>query len=173
MHPLARWRQHPRRSAWFPNCGSPTGCATLRQRTPRPSTVVAAYEDLPGHHLLVVRNLIASTNDESYHGSASELPRATLHLAWVRGVGLLQRARPSDVLAVPRRRRLLVRCSNDSSTGSYDPARECFMVAIGDVVDGASSAGAGDREPPRDPWASAPRNPGPSTPPPRRRVAPT
>jgi hypothetical protein len=40
---------------------------------------VAAYEDLPGHHLLAVRNLIASTNDESYHGSASELPPATLH----------------------------------------------------------------------------------------------
>jgi hypothetical protein len=38
------------------------------------STDEAAYEDLPGHHLLAVRNLIATTNDESYHGSASELP---------------------------------------------------------------------------------------------------
>jgi hypothetical protein len=28
-------------------------------------TDVAAYEDLPGHHLLAVRNLIATTNDES------------------------------------------------------------------------------------------------------------
>jgi hypothetical protein len=43
------------------------------------STDVAAYEDLPGHHLLAVRNLIATTNDESYHGSASELPPATSH----------------------------------------------------------------------------------------------
>jgi hypothetical protein len=43
------------------------------------STDVAAYEDLPSHHLLVVRNLIATTNDESYHGSASELPPATSH----------------------------------------------------------------------------------------------
>jgi hypothetical protein len=43
------------------------------------STDVAAYEDLPGHHLLAVRNLIASTNDESYHGSGSELPPATSH----------------------------------------------------------------------------------------------
>jgi hypothetical protein len=43
------------------------------------STDVAAYEDLPGHHLLAVRNPIASTNDESYHGSASELPPATSH----------------------------------------------------------------------------------------------
>jgi hypothetical protein len=37
------------------------------------STDVVAYEDLPDHHLLAVRNLIA-TNDESYHGSAIELP---------------------------------------------------------------------------------------------------
>jgi hypothetical protein len=31
------------------------------------------YDDLPGYHLLVARNLIA-TYDESYHGSNSELP---------------------------------------------------------------------------------------------------
>jgi hypothetical protein len=37
------------------------------------STDVAAYEDLPGHLLLAVRNFIATTNDESYRGSASEL----------------------------------------------------------------------------------------------------
>jgi hypothetical protein len=43
------------------------------------STDVAVYEDLPGHHLLAVRNLIATTNDKSYHGSASELPLATSH----------------------------------------------------------------------------------------------
>jgi hypothetical protein len=55
-------------------------------------------------------------------------------------------------------------CSDTSSAGSYDPARECFMVAIGDVVDGISSAEAGDGEPPRDPRASTPQ--------PRRRVAP-
>jgi hypothetical protein len=35
---------------------------------------MAAYEDLPDYHLLAVRNLIATTNDESYHGSASYLP---------------------------------------------------------------------------------------------------
>jgi hypothetical protein len=41
------------------------------------STDVATYEDLPSHHLLVIRNLIATTNDESYHGSTSELPPTT------------------------------------------------------------------------------------------------
>jgi hypothetical protein len=40
---------------------------------------MAAYEDLPGHHLLAVRNLNATTNDKSYHRSAIELPPATSH----------------------------------------------------------------------------------------------
>jgi hypothetical protein len=43
------------------------------------STDVAAYEDLPGHHPPAVRNLIATTNDESYHDPANELPPATSH----------------------------------------------------------------------------------------------
>jgi hypothetical protein len=43
------------------------------------NTDVAVYQDLPGHHLLAVRNLIATTNNESYYGSASELPPATSH----------------------------------------------------------------------------------------------
>jgi hypothetical protein len=70
------------------------------------STDVAAYEDLPGHHLLAVQNLVATTNDESYHGSASELPPATSHgyAKWD-----FSGARPGDVPVVPRCRRLLVR----------------------------------------------------------------
>jgi hypothetical protein len=118
-----------------------------------------------------VCNLIATTNDESYHGSASELPPSTSHgyAEWdFSGV-------PDPVMF---RRFLNVAdywfgCSDTSRAGSYDPARKCFMVAIGDVVDGARSAGDGDGEPPRDPGASASRNPGPSAPPPRRREAPT
>jgi hypothetical protein len=43
------------------------------------STEVAVYKDLPRHHLLAVRKLIATNNDDSYHGSASELPPATTH----------------------------------------------------------------------------------------------
>jgi hypothetical protein len=39
-------------------------------------------------------------------------------------------------------------CSDDFSTGSYDPARECFMVAIGDLADGANVTGASDGEAP-------------------------
>jgi hypothetical protein len=58
----------------------PTACCNAAMvYTLSTNTDVAAYEDLPGHHLLVARNLIATTNDESYHGSASELPPATSH----------------------------------------------------------------------------------------------
>jgi hypothetical protein len=127
------------------------------------STDVVAYEDLPGHHLLAVRNLITSTNDESYHGSASDLPLATSHgyAEW-------------DFSSVPDPvmfQRFLDAAdywfgySNTSSAGSYDPARECFMVTIGDMVDGGSSTGEGDGEPPWDPGASAPRIPRSSAPP--------
>jgi hypothetical protein len=56
-------------------------------------------------------------------------------------------------------------CSDDSSAGSYDPARECFMVAIGDLADDANVAGASDGEAPQNPGTSAPPNPGPSAPP--------
>jgi hypothetical protein len=124
---------------------------------------VAPYEDLPGHHLLAVKNVIATTNDESYHGSASELPPATSHgyVKW-------------DFSGMPNPlmfQRFLdatdywFGCSDDSSAGSYDPTRECFMVAISDLVDGTGVAGAGDGEDPQNPGASAPRNPGPSAPP--------
>jgi hypothetical protein len=42
------------------------------------------------------------------------------------------------------------------------------MVAIGGAVDGTSAAEAGEGENPRDRGMSAPRNPGPKAPPPRR-----
>jgi hypothetical protein len=106
------------------------------------STDVAAYEDLPGHHLLAVRNLIATTNDESYHGSTSELPPATSHgyTEW-------------DFSSVPDlvmfQRFLDVAdywfgCSDDSSAKSYNPVRECFVVVVDDQADGTNEAGAGD-----------------------------
>jgi hypothetical protein len=135
------------------------------------STDVAAYEDLPVHHLLAVRNLIATTNDESYHGSVSELPPSTSHgyAEWDF----------SDVPDPVMFQRFLdvadywFGCSDDSSAESYDPARECFVVVVDDQADGTNAAGAGDEEVPRNPGVGVPQNPGPSAPPPRRREAPT
>jgi hypothetical protein len=135
------------------------------------STDVAAYEDHPGHHLLAVRNLIATTNDESYHGSASELPPATSHgyAEWdFSGV-------PDPVMF----QRFLdaadywFGCSDDSSAGSHDLACECFVVVIDDQADDTNVAGASDGEAPQNPGAGVPQNPGPSAPPPRRQEAST
>jgi hypothetical protein len=127
------------------------------------STDVAAYEDLPSHHLLAVRNLVATTNDESYHGSASELPPATSHgyAEWdFSGV-------PDPVMF----QRFLDAAdywfgySDDSSAGSYDPAHECFVVVVDDQANGANTAGAGDREAPQNQGTELLQDPGPTTPP--------
>jgi hypothetical protein len=37
-------------------------------------------------------------------------------------------------------------CSDDSSTGSYDPGRECYAVITNDPANAAGVVGAGDRE---------------------------
>jgi hypothetical protein len=43
------------------------------------STVVVAREGRRGRHVPAAGNLTATTDDESYHGSTSELPPATSH----------------------------------------------------------------------------------------------
>jgi hypothetical protein len=135
------------------------------------STDVAAYEDLPGHHLLAARSLIATTNDNSYHGSASELPPATSqgYTEWdFSGV-------PDPVMF----QRFLDTAnywfgySDDSSAWSYDLARECFIVVVDDQANGANTAGAGDGEAPQNPGTELPQGLGPSAPPLHRPGAPT
>jgi hypothetical protein len=144
---------------WFPH--KMRNAATVY--TSSASTDVAAYEDLPGHHLLAVRNLIATTNDESYHGSASELPPATSHgYAYWDFSGV-----PDPVMfqwfldAVD----YWFGYSDDSSARSYDPARECFVVVVDYQADGTNTAGAGGGEAPQNLGAGVPQNPWPSTPP--------
>jgi hypothetical protein len=127
------------------------------------STDVAAYEDLPSHHLLAFRNLIATTNDESYHGSANELPPATSH-----GYAEWDFSSVPDPVMFQRFLDIAdywFGYSEDSSAGSYDPARECFVVVVDDQADGTNAAGAGDGEAPWNPGTGVPQNPGPSAPP--------
>jgi hypothetical protein len=122
------------------------------------STDVAVYEDLPGHHLLAVRNLIATTNNESYHGSASELPPATPHgyAEWDFSDG------PDPVMF----QRFLDATDywfgyfDDSSAGSYDPACECFVVIVDDQADGTNAVGASDGEAPETRGLAYPRTRG-------------
>jgi hypothetical protein len=111
------------------------------------STDVAAYEDLPGHHLLAVWNVIATTHDELYHSCASELPLATSH-----GFAEWDFSNVPDLVMFQRfldAADCWFGCSDDSITGSYDPVRECFMVATGDLADGTDVAGAGDGKAPK------------------------
>jgi hypothetical protein len=147
------WMERRRAARVASQCGAPTNTTTAaltgEHVVPEPrfphgmrnaamayvssaSTDVAVYEDLLDHHLLEARNLIATTNDESYHSSASELSPATSHgyAEWdFSGV-------PDPVMF----QRFLDAAdywfgySDDSSVGSYDPARECFVVDIDDQV---------------------------------------
>ena len=51
----------------------PIGMRNANSYASSSSTNFAEYEDLPGHHLLSIRNLIASSPDESYPETASSI----------------------------------------------------------------------------------------------------
>jgi hypothetical protein len=94
------------------------------------STDVVARKSHPGHNIPAARNLAATTNDESYHGSTSELSPATSrgYAEWdFSGV-------PDPVMF----QRFLDAAdywfgyTDNSSAGSYDPTWECFVVIAND-----------------------------------------
>jgi hypothetical protein len=126
------------------------------------STGVAARRGRPSRHVPAARNLTATTNDESYHGSTSELPPATSHgyAEWdFSGV-------PDPVMF----HRFLDAVdywfgySDGSSAKSYNPAREGFVVVVDDQANSAN-AGAGDGEAPQGPGIGLLQGAGPSAPP--------
>jgi hypothetical protein len=47
-------------------------------------------------------------------------------------------------------------CSDNSSIGSYDPARECFVVIVNEHADGTNEMGAGAGDTPKNSGPSAP-----------------
>jgi hypothetical protein len=55
---------------------------------------------------------------------------------------------------------------DNSSAGSYDPARECFVVIANDQANAANAAEAGDGEVPPNPGTGPHQGAGPSAPPP-------
>jgi hypothetical protein len=61
-------------------------------------------------------------------------------------VGLFRRAGPNNVQAFFDATDYWFSCSDDSSTGSYDPARECCVVIANDPANATGAAGAGDGE---------------------------
>jgi hypothetical protein len=117
------------------------------------NTDVAARRGRSSRHVPAVRNHSASSDHESYHGSASELPPATSHgyAEWdFSGV-------PDPVMF----RRFLDAADylfgyfDDSSAGSYDP----------DDHANSANAGAGGGEAPRHPKTGLFQGAGPSAPP--------
>jgi hypothetical protein len=115
-----------------------------------------------GRHVLVVRDTSASAGDKSSLVSVDALPPATSHgyAKWdFSGV-------PDPVMF----RRLLDATdywfgySDDSSTGSYDPARECCVVIAKDPAN-ADVPGAGDRAVPHALGTGSRQAAGPSAPP--------
>jgi hypothetical protein len=117
----------------------------------------------PGRHILVARDPSASAGDESSPGSLDALPPATSHgyAEWdFSGV-------PNPVMF----RRFLdatdywFSYSDDSSDGSYNPARECCVVIANDPANAADVLGAGDGEIPPTLRAASRLAAGPSAPP--------
>jgi hypothetical protein len=116
----------------------------------------------PRRHVFVARDPGASMADESSLGSIDALPPASRHgyARWdFSGV-------PDPVMF----KRFLdatdywFGCSDDSSTGSYDPARECYAVITNDPANAAGAVGAGDGEITPAPGIAARMAAGPSAP---------
>jgi hypothetical protein len=116
----------------------------------------------PGRHVFVAWDPGASAGDESSLGSLDALPPANLHgyAEWdFSGV-------PDPVMF----KRFLdatnywFGCSDDSSTGSYDPARECCVVITNDPANATGVVGAGDGEVTPAPGIAPRPAAGPSTP---------
>jgi hypothetical protein len=93
------------------------------------STIFTEYEDLPGHHLLSIRSLIASSPDESYPGTASSIAddvnffMNNFTTEDYSGVCDTNTFRSFQLVTT-----YCLTCSEDSSEADYDPARECLMV---------------------------------------------
>ena len=116
------------------------------------STNMSAYEDLSGHHLILIRNLIASSPDDSYPDTAGTIADDInffmdnfTALVWdCSGLRDLDAFCSFQLAAV-----YCLTFSEDSSKGDYDPTRECFMVELADgAVNEAPSDDGNYEEPP-------------------------
>ena len=113
---------------------------------------MSAYADLPGHHLLSIRNLITSSPDDSYPDTVGTIAdninffmdNFTASEWDYSGVRDLDAFRSFQLMAA-----YCLTYSEDSSEGDYDATRECFMVELADgVVDEAPSDDGNNEEPP-------------------------
>ena len=115
------------------------------------STNFAEYEDLPGHHPLSIRNLIASSLDNSYPEMASSIaddisffmvnftPEEAEDYSGVRD--------PDAFRSFQLATAYCLTCSEDSSEGEYNPTRECFMADLADEQNNNALGDDGDGGP--------------------------
>jgi hypothetical protein len=158
----------PARERAVPELLFPLGmCNAAKAYASSASIDVAARGGRPGRHVPGDRNPTTTTKDESYHGSASELPPITSHgyTEWDFS-GIPDPVMFQWFLDVAD---YWFGYFDNSSARCYDPARECFVVVASDQANAMNTAGAGDEEAPQNPGAGLFRGAGPSAPRRRRR----
>jgi hypothetical protein len=123
----------------------------MRNAAAYASSIIAnftKYEDLPGHHLLSIRSLIASTPDESYPETASSIADDVNffmnNFATEEGEDYTGVRDPDAFRSFQLATAYCLTCSEDSSEGDYDPARECFMAQLADGQDDNAPSDDGD-----------------------------
>jgi hypothetical protein len=123
-----------------------------------------ACEGRPGRRVPAAGNPAATTDDESYHGSTSELPPATSH-----GYAEWDFSGVPDLVMFQRfldAAHYWFGYSDNFSSRSYDPEGECFVVLANDQANAANAAEVGDGEVPPGLRTGPQQGPGPSAPPP-------
>jgi hypothetical protein len=125
----------------------------------------------PGRHILVAKDPSASAGDESSLGSIDALPPATSH-----GYAEWDFSGVADPVMFTRfldAADYWFGYSDDSSAGSYDPARECRVVIANDPANAADVAGTGDGQVPPALRTGSRLAAGPGAPPPSPPRGPT
>ena len=112
----------------------PIGMRNAASYASSSSTNFAEYEDLPGHHLLSIRNLIASSPNNSYPEMASSIANDISffmdNFTAEEGEDYSGVRDPDAFWSFQLAAAYCLTCSEDSSEGDYDPTRECFMVEL-------------------------------------------
>jgi hypothetical protein len=133
------------------------------------STNMSMYEELPGHHLFAIRNLIASSPDDSCPETAGSI---TDNINFFMDNFTAEEAvdysgvRDHDVFwSFQLAAAYCLTFSEDSSEGDYDPTRECFMVELvdGAVDEAPSDDGNNEEPPPANQVVAPPPNPAASS----------
>ena len=112
------------------------------------STNFTEHEDLPGIHLLSIRNLITSSPDDSYPemaGSIADDINFFMDNFTAEEAEDYSGVRDPDAFrSFQLAAAYYLTCSEDTSEGDYDSTRECFMVQLADGQDDNAPSNDGD-----------------------------